>query len=99
MMKKLSFRKISILVLTSIVLITTGIQAGALTTQFGNSTHTWLCGVSGAGSQSNYLHMKKQHSSTVKKGSKVDGRTKSARNWANSRLWEYSGCNFYYSNW
>ncbi|EOT26269.1 lactococcin 972 family bacteriocin [Enterococcus saccharolyticus] len=96
--KKWNIRKVVILSLMSVVLFTSGTTVfGAI--HFSNSTHTWDTVVSGLGSQSRYWHRTKAHSATVTKGDKIASQSKSANLTATARLFEFSGCNFYYNNW
>lgn len=88
-------KKLVIAFLSSIVFLTTAFVAdGAVEYPAGGE---WKYGVGVTGSYSNYLHNTRRHSATVKKGSKEDYEAKSAKEWAKARLFEYSGCEFFYN--
>lgn len=97
-MKKFTLKKVIITLLLGIILITSGkyVSAGV---HFQDGTHYWSTRIMVLGSESEYWHRTKQHSATVTKGSKINSQSKSANSIALARLFEFSGCNFYYNNW
>lgn len=90
-------KKLVISTLSLIVLITGGITVSAATEYPDGGT--WNYGVGATGSYSDYLHNSKQHSATVTKGRQRSYSEQPPTKWAKARLFEYSGCEFFYNSW
>jgi lactococcin 972 family bacteriocin len=85
-------------VLLSYLVLTLGAGIGAkAATQYPSAGGTWNFGVEATGSYSDYFHGSRTHSATVSKGTKASRAQAGRGAWARGRLWEFSGCNFYYN--